>query len=389
MTGQRDTLAWLAVTLAPGIGPARVQRLRNALGTPSTWLETTTERLTEMGLTKAQQTALRNPDPERLNACLDWLEGPGHSLLTLDDSLYPPLLKSITDPPPVLFVTGHPEVLVQAQIAIVGSRNATVGGLEHARDFAETLAKVGFVVTSGLATGADASAHRGCLQAGGVTIAVTGTGPDRVYPARHQDLAREISLSGALITPFPPGTEVLPANFPIRNRIISGMSLGTLVIEAGLRSGSLITARLAAEQGREVFAIPGSVHNPLARGCHQLIREGASLVETAQEIVDGIAPLAENLAASLRLELGLDRSGPTRQAHGQHHTGNDPEYTRLLKAIGFDPTPVDEIIRRSRLTTAEVSSMLLILELEGRVQAHSGGRYSQTGHDGISKDRSE
>ncbi len=381
--------AWLALLLAHGIGPRCLSRMREVLGSPVNWPHASRQELNDCGLQSGQIAALNNPDPQRLKRCLDWLESSEHHLVTLDHDLYPPLLKRIDDPPAALFAVGSTEVLVRPQIAIVGSRNATPAGLDHARDFAATFARAGFVVTSGLAAGVDALAHEGCLDAGGMTIAVTGTGPEQVYPARNKALARRIIRQGALITPFIPGTPVRPGNFPARNRLISGMSLGTLVIEAGLRSGSLITARLATEQGREVFAIPGSVHNPLARGCHRLIRDGAKLVESAEEVIEELAPLASELAERIRELLSRESAKPLDLGLDTPHLETDPDYDQLLKAIGFDPTPVDDIIRRSELTTAAVSSMLLIMELDGRVAAHPGGRYSRTGTRAPDKDRSE
>lgn len=369
---------WLALVLAPGLGGRRIARLTEAFESPVRWAAQSDADLRACGLPPATIQALHKPDEGRMRQCLEWLKTDGHWLITLDDEYYPPLLRRIDDPPAALFVVGQPESLVRPQVAIVGSRNATPGGLDHAHSFAGTLARAGFVVTSGLAAGADAKAHEGCLAAGGLTLAVIGTGPDRVYPARHKALAHRIIEQGALISPFPPGTDVRQGNFPARNRIISGMSLGTLVVEAGIRSGSLITARLANEQGREVFAIPGSVHNPLARGCHRLIREGAKLVETAEEVVEELSPMAGELADSIKALLEQSEATGLDKRAQSPHIDSDPEYEKLLEAIGFEPAPVDEIIRRSELTTAAVSSMLLTMELDGRVEAHPGGRYSRT-----------
>ncbi len=370
--------AWLALVLASGIGPRRIARMNERFGSAANWPAHADSELAECGLNAANIRALRRPDEHALAACRDWLSADHHHLVTLDDEDFPPLLKRIEDPPPALFVVGDRDCLLRPQVAIVGSRSATPGGIDHARTFSDRLARAGFVITSGLAAGVDATAHQGCLAAGGRTIAVIGTGPDQVYPARHKKLAHEIMNAGALVSMFPPGTGVRAGNFPARNRLISGMSLGTLVVEAGLRSGSLITARLAGEQGREVFAIPGSVQNPLARGCHQLIRQGARLVESADEIVEELAPMAAELGDLLREllaasdEPGLDNTGPAP------NVPLEPEYEHLLEAVGFEPTAVDRIIERSELTTAEVSSMLLMLELDGRVVAHPGGRYSRT-----------
>lgn len=373
--------AWLGLILAHGIGPKRMASLEAALGSPADWIEAGDRHLAAAGLDRKLIRALREPDPAAMQACMDWLDHEHHFLITGDDPLFPPLLKRIPDPPAALFAVGDPTCLVCPQVAIVGSRNATPGGLDHARSFGATLARSGFVITSGLAAGVDGAAHQGCLDAGGRTIAVAGTGLDQVYPARHRDLARRIAGQGVLISQFPPGVGPLAGNFPARNRVISGMSLGTLVIEAGLRSGSLITARLASEQGRNVFAVPGSVHNPQARGCHRLIREGAKLVETAEEVAEDLAPLARQLAEDIEHLLApasvMDSPSPLEESGSSPHMEQDPEYRRLLDAVGFDPTPVDEIIQRSRLTPAAVSSMLLMLELDGRVSAHAGGRYSR------------
>ncbi len=295
-----------------------------------------------------------------------WLAEPHHHLITLSDPRYPPLLREIADPPAALYVIGDPAVLSSTQLGIVGSRNPTPGGSETAHAFATYLTLSGLTITSGLAMGVDAAAHRGALVAGGKTIAVAGTGLDRVYPARHRELAHQIAAQGALISEFPLGTPALAFNFPRRNRIISGLSLGVLVVEAALQSGSLITARLAAEQGREVFAIPGSIHNPLARGCHALIRQGAKLVETAADILEELGPIAQ-------------LSVPARQTDGVGNitSGLGVEAMTLLECLGFDPTPVDSLIERSGLTPEAVSSMLLVLELQGHVVSAPGGHYNR------------
>ncbi|MFP4276636.1 MAG: DNA-processing protein DprA [Wenzhouxiangella sp.] len=381
MTDRSRVSDWLALVLAPGLGTRRFAEMCAYFGSPSGWIGAADRELGRAGLSTPQIRALHQPDSESMQRCLDWLAADGHHLVTIDDDYYPPLLRDITDPPPALFVAGQRACLLRPQLAIVGSRNATAGGLAHARSFASALAGGGLVITSGLAAGVDGTAHGACLEAGGQTIAVAGTGLDRVYPARHRDLARRIMGQGALVSTFPPGTEPRAGHFPARNRLISGMSLGTLVVEAGQRSGSLITARLASEQGREVFAIPGSVHNPLARGCHRLIREGAKLVETADEVLEELRPLASQLGLALAERLASIDNDDLDLAAMAPHVQLDDDHKRLLEAIGYDPTPVDEIIRRTQLTAAAVSSMLLLLELDGHVMAHAGGRYSRT-HQG-------
>jgi DNA processing protein len=312
-------------------------------------------------------------------ALASWLSAPDHHLLQIDDPHYPPLLREISRPPPVLFVCGNLDALILPQLAIVGSRNASAEGAETAGSFAAHLAGTGFCITSGLAEGIDAAAHLGALQVpDGRTIAVCGTGPDTVYPRRHAGLARQIATSGgAIVSEFAPGTPVSRSNFPRRNRIISGLSTGVLVVEASVRSGALITARHAMEQGREVFAIPGSIHNPVARGCHQLIREGARLVETAADIVDELGALL----AGLRSDDAPGQQSATHVAAaaggGFSATQADAAHAELLAGMGCDPVAVDVLASRCGLTIGGLSSMLLILELQGLVRSLAGGRYQR------------
>ncbi len=305
----------------------------------------------------------------------NWLDRPDAHLLTPADAGYPALLREIASPPTQLFVRGNVDVLSLPQLAIVGSRNATPAGAETAHSFASHLAARGFCITSGLAEGIDAAAHRGALAARGQTLAVCGTGPDIVYPRQHESLAAEIvAAGGAIVSEFAPGTPVLRANFPRRNRLISGLSIGTLVVEASVRSGALITARHAMEQGREVFAIPGSIHNPVARGCHRLIRNGAKLVETATDIVEELSSLLAGLQLpDAPVGEGVMPEAPVSAAEP------DAEYAQLLAAMGWDPVDADSLVARSRLTIGEVSSMLLMLELQGSVRQLSGGRYQRAG----------
>lgn len=314
--------------------------------------------------------ALKKPDWQLVEQDLLWLASPDRYVLKLDDPRYPTLLKEIPDPPPLLFVQGDINCLQDWQLAIVGSRNPSASGRDSAFEFARYLASGGLHICSGLADGIDAAAHKGALAGGGKTIAVVGTGLDRVYPAKNRELAHQIAGQGAIVSEFPLGTPPLAENFPRRNRIISGLSLGTLVVEAALRSGSLITARMAMEQGREVFAMPGSIHNPLARGCHQLIREGVKLVETAEHILEELGAMAEFAQIT---EL------PTDSQQSSRPVNDDAEYQQLFEHLGFDPIHIDELISRSGLTADAVSSMLLLLELQGRVSALPGGKYTRIG----------
>lgn len=295
-----------------------------------------------------------------------WLTQPGNHIIKSATADYPNLLAQLQDYPEKLFVTGNPDALHLPAIAIVGSRNPTRGGLQNAYEFARHLGGCGFTIVSGLAQGIDTAAHKGALAAKAPTIAVLGTGVDRVYPAVNRALAKDIVETGALLSEFPLGSAPRREHFPQRNRLISGLSLGTLVIEAAKRSGSLITARLAGEQGREVFAIPGSIHSPLARGCHQLIRQGARLVESVDDILNELAPLIDhvmqNNTASQSETPAADR---------------DADYQSLLNVLGFDPANADELVEKSGLTIEQVSSMLLILELEGEVESLHGGRFSR------------
>jgi DNA processing protein len=353
MMDQEEKLRhWLALLLAPGLGPVQFQQLLEQAGDIFTLF-------TSPPVGKFQR-YLRDPDWSAVDECLAWAEQDSCRILAVDDPRYPELLRQIHDAPPLLFMRGDPAQLQNPQLAMVGSRNPSVVGRETARDFARTLASAGITITSGLALGIDAASHQGALNGGGQTIAVFGTGLDRVYPAKNRELAHAVvEQGGVLLSEYPPGTEPRPANFPRRNRIISGLSLGTLVVEAALRSGSLITARCAAEQGREVFAIPGSIHNPLARGSHQLIRQGARLVESAQDILEELAPQLRAILAT------AEASEPTSEPEDKHQ--------RLLSCMSDGTNSVDQLVERSGLTADAVSSMLLLLELQGYVVSTAGG----------------
>jgi DNA processing protein len=296
----------------------------------------------------------------------EWLQMSGNHIIARGDENFPELLEQIPRPPERLYIKGDPGLLHMPALAIVGSRNPTQAGARNAFEFARHLGAAGFCIVSGLAEGIDTAAHRGALDAGAATIAFLGHGIDRVYPAANRDLAHEIAANGALVSEFPLGTHPHKTLFPQRNRLISGVSVGTLVVEAARRSGSLITARYAGDQGREVFALPGSIHNPLSRGCHKLIRQGAKLVETAEDIVNELAPLTSHL-----LQNSLEST--TNDDPPQH---DDEEYRHLKKHMSHDPISIDELAKDSGLTIDQVSSMLLILELQGEVESLSGGRYS-------------
>lgn len=367
--------AWLTLSEAPGIGPRTCARLIAHFGSPDAVTAAAPAALTALGLKPEAITAIKRPDLDWIESVLAWAAQPNAHILPRDDARYPPLLTEIADPPILLYVRGDPLLLAEPQVAIVGSRNPSATGRDITREFASRLAGVGLTITSGLATGVDAAAHEGALETGR-TIAVLGTGPDRVYPAVHRTLARRIAEQGALVSELAPGQGPLARNFPRRNRIIAGLSLGTLVTEAALRSGSLITARQAGEQGREVFAIPGSIRNPLARGCHALIRDGARLVEDPAEILAELTPRLRGALAA------LDRAAPAPAAADTDLVkahGLDPDYQRLLAALGFDPVSQDELIRGTGLPAEAVSSMLLVLELEGHVSSWPGGRYCRSG----------
>ncbi len=345
----------------PGVGCRTFLRLLET-HSPAQLFSESASALSALGLKNDSVQAIRSPDWSLIDYDLDWLSQPNNRAITLNDSNYPAQLKEISDPPPILFVRGNPELLSQPQIAIVGSRNPSSSGLEIAFNFAKSLSQCGFTITSGLALGIDAASHRGALKANGYTLAVAGTGLDRVYPARHKDLATEIVNTGAMISEFPPGTTAKANHFPRRNRIISGLCQGLLVVEAAKQSGSLITARMALEQNREVFAVPGSIYNPLARGCNALIREGAKLVETSQDILEELNQYNQQVDNLMPLTM---------------QSTLDLEQQTLLNLVQFSPTSVDTLVENANVSVEVISSMLLILELQGYIEATAGGYYSR------------
>ncbi|HPQ94486.1 MAG TPA: DNA-processing protein DprA [Thiolinea sp.] len=381
---EQELHARLQLWRAPGIGTVSFQRLLGCFGAIAHALEASDAELRQAGLKPAALAGLRQLDPLAARADMEWLhQQHNHHILFIDSPGYPLALKNIAGSPPVLFVTGNPQLLQDPQIAMIGTRNPTSGGRENARAFARHLSQSGITITSGMALGIDAESHQGALEADAPTIAVVATGLDIVYPARNRRLAEQIAHQGALVSEFPIGIKPHADNFPRRNRVISGLAVGTLVVEAALRSGSLVTARHAMEQGREVFAIPGSIHNPLAKGCHQLIREGAKLVETATDILEEVAA---------QLHSYLDNTGTTltgtRKPQPDHNQSADPDPApyapagdelQVLAALGHDPVPVDQIVMDTGLTPEAASSMLLVLELQGHVAACGGGHYMRLG----------
>ena len=351
--------AWAALSSA-GLAAPTVAALLRAFGTPERVLDAS--RASVEGVAGSEAAArLASRDRSHDDAALSWLAEPGHRLLAWDDADYPQAILQLTDPPLALYALGRVELLNAPSLAIVGSRQGTPQGLEDARAFAHTLADAGFTIVSGLAQGIDAAAHRGALDARASTIAVTGTGPDRVYPAAHRDLAHAIATCGALITEFAPGTPPLKGNFPRRNRLIAGLARGVLVVEAAPGSGSLITARLAVEQGKDVFAIPGSIHSPLSKGPHALIRDGAKLVETAQDVL---------------VELGAAPPG-AREARASDAPPADPVHASVLDAMGRGPVDLDRLVTRTGLRAEALAATLVHLQLEGRVAALPGGGWER------------
>ena len=355
MIDRDEFSAWLRLLETPGVGREAARALLAAFGSPEAVLNASTEARKAV-VPAAPATALAQisgPFEARLGAGWQWLTSgdEARDVVALGDPRYPQALLDSPDPPLLLYVRGRIELLERPAIAIVGSRNATAQGLENARAFAAHLAGAGWVVVSGLALGIDGAAHEGALAAGGGTIAVVGTGLDVVYPLRHRALTAKIAADGLLLSEFAVGTPALAENFPIRNRIIAALARGTLVVEAAVQSGSLITARLALEAGRDVFAIPGSIHSPQSRGCHALIKQGAKLVDRADDIVDELAPHA----------------GVVRMASSPPAVHHSPAKDPVLDALGFDPIGLDELIARTGRSAADLSARLLDFELQGRV----------------------
>lgn len=362
MTQDPGLASWLQLTLTPGLGAAALRGLLKQFGLPREILARKRSELTAF----ASSSALEALDSDDVRAAvahaLKWAAEPGHGVITLADECYPRALLEIPDPPPLLYAIGRVELLQHPCFAIVGSRNATAQGEHNAESFAKALSEAGFAIVSGLAVGIDAAAHRGGLAGVASTIAVLGTGVDIVYPRRNAELARQIADRGLLLSEFALGCGPAANHFPRRNRLISGLSRGCLVVEAALASGSLITARTAADQGREVFAIPGSIHSPLSKGCHALIKSGAKLVETADDVLSELAGFRPSgYASTTTVERSLDT----------------PHDNALLAHMGHDPVDVDALCLRAGMSAEQVSSELLRLELDGRVTVLPGGLYQR------------
>ncbi len=359
-----DIESWLNLNLIDGLGGESIRRLLIAFGSPTAISSapiTALERIVKNPIAKRIK---QGADHNKISGVLKWLEDPANAIITLADSDYPSQLLNIADPPPLLYFKGQRELLRKAALAVVGSRNATPQGLSNAEAFSEATSNAGFCIISGMALGIDTAAHQGGLRGAAASIAIVGTGLDIVYPAKNHLLAHKLAKEGALISEFPLGTPAIGKNFPRRNRIISGMSQGCLVVEAALQSGSLITARQALEQGREVMAIPGSIHSPLSKGCHALIKQGAKLIENTQDILDELNyfPLISNE--------NLDKGK-------EFTTGQSTKNTVLLKHLGYDAVDINTLCVRSGLTAEVVSAMLLTLELDGQVSSLPGGCYQR------------
>ncbi|HXZ95897.1 MAG TPA: DNA-processing protein DprA [Burkholderiales bacterium] len=357
MQPDKDTENWLALSLVPGLGNDSCRKLLSAFKEPQNIFCATHSELSRVVSSNIARSIAEGVEQSAILPALQWLAEDQNHLVTLADEDYPKLLLQISDPPLLLYVKGRRALLNSPALAIVGSRNATPQGIANAESFARNLSDAGLTILSGLALGIDAAAHRGGLKGAGSSIAVVGTGLDIVYPGRNRDLAHFLAENGALVSEFPLGTPAIGSNFPRRNRVISGMARGCLVVEAALSSGSLITARLALEQGREVFAIPGSIHSPLSKGCHGLIKQGAKLAESAQDILE---------------EIGWQKTQDTTTAAGAEG-GASP----LLDYLGFDPCNIDTLCARSQLSPDAVTAILLKLELAGRVAALPGGLYQR------------
>ncbi|QJQ03692.1 DNA-processing protein DprA [Herbaspirillum rubrisubalbicans] len=359
--------AWLRLSFTEGVGPSLARRLLSAFGLPECIWQADHAALSAVVPAQVATALLRAPSTvqrERIAATLAWAQRPGQTIVTLADAAYPQSLLNIADPPLLLYLRGHPALLAAPALAVVGSRHATTQGITHAARFSEELSRAGLTIVSGLALGIDTAAHEGGLRGIGSTVAVIGTGIDLDYPRRNRALAQRIAEGGCIVSEYALGTPPLAANFPRRNRLISGLSRAVLVVEAAAQSGSLITARMAAEQGRDVFAIPGSIHAPLSKGCHQLIRQGAKLVETTQDMLDELPgwSLQQAVPMTISSERNVDDNV-------------DPTSKLVLQAMAHDPLDADTLAQRCQLDVAALAGILLTLELQGLVELLPGARY--------------
>ena len=412
VTDTQDVSAWLRLANASGLQPIALRALLAEFGGPQAVLNRPFEALAAIAGEKAARAVLAPPPRSELGSfdeclarTLEWASMPGNTIVTLADSAYPPALLAMPDPPPLLYIKGRLELLQTRAVAIVGSRSATPQGIDDARRFAHALSNAGLAVVSGLALGIDGAAHRGGLSGAGSTIAVIGTGADIVYPSLHHALAHEIATNGAIVSEWPLGTPARSANFPQRNRLIAGLVSGVLIVEAAMRSGSLITARLANEMGRDVFALPGSIHAPLSRGCHRMIKQGAKLVETPEDILEEFgfavvnevestpkprkrekarptpANAASAEAATSEFTLELQSAGHSKPASASWASASikaaNPEAERLLNALGHSPATLEILAERTEMNGATLQSLLLQLELSGRIGALPGGRFTR------------
>ncbi len=375
---------WLGLTQTQGLGNQSLVLLLKAFGTPQQVYATNHTALKQVVSIEIASRILAGPDEARILPSLEWLAIAGNHLITLADEHYPKLLLEIANPPPILFAKGHLHLLGKPCIAMVGSRSSTPQGEKNAEDFAKALSEQGFTVVSGMALGIDGAAHRGALKAqsikgAGSTIAVVGTGLDIVYPSKHRDLAHAIVNQGLMISEFIIGTPSKPQNFPRRNRIISGLSLGCLVVEANVQSGSLITARLATEQGREVFAIPGSIHSPVAKGCHLLIKQGAKLVDSTHDIIEELGFALENMRVEHSAAGETAAQTDTQAATAAEVLRVITKESALLTAMGYDAVSLDALATLTGLSTEMIMSELLLLELDGKITKIAGGKYQRLG----------
>jgi DNA processing protein len=418
-TDLQDVSAWLRLANASGLPPIALRALLAEFGGPQAVLNQPFGALAAIAGEKAAHAVLGSPPRSELGSfdeclarTLEWASVPGNRIVTLADSAYPPALLTMPDPPPLLYIKGRLDLLQARAVAIVGSRSATPQGIDDARRFAQALSEAGLAIVSGLALGIDGAAHRGGLSGAGGTIAVIGTGADLVYPPLHHALAHEIASNGTIVSEWPLGTPARPANFPQRNRLIAGLVSGVLIVEAAMRSGSLITARLANEMGRDVFAIPGSIHAPLSRGCHRMIKQGAKLVETPDDILEefGFTVVSETAAAPVSKPRRRGKARPAEDASTERATSEfalelqdasgsgstarggkpasaswasaslkpaNPEAERLLDALGHSPATLEILAERTEMDGATLQSLLLQLELSGRIGALPGGRFTR------------